>query len=98
MNNRVSSVISNRKRTTRAFSTSVYIVSCKPETTGNRWNVSSGSWGLFASQVEEFKYLGILFLSDGRMEQQMDRRIRAPSSVMMVLLHLDKELSQKAKL
>ena len=31
--------------------------------------------------VEEFKYLGILFTSDGRMEQDIDRLIGAASAV-----------------
>ncbi|TWW63998.1 hypothetical protein D4764_03G0010060 [Takifugu flavidus] len=36
-------------------------------------------------QVEEFKYLGILFTSEGRMEQEVDRRISAASAVMRTL-------------
>ncbi|TWW64971.1 hypothetical protein D4764_22G0006180 [Takifugu flavidus] len=40
-------------------------------------------------QVEEFKYLEILFTSEGRMEREIDRRIGAASA---------KELSRKAKL
>ncbi|TWW61064.1 hypothetical protein D4764_05G0011540 [Takifugu flavidus] len=31
-------------------------------------------------QVEEFKYLGVLFTSEGRMEQEIDRRISAASA------------------
>ncbi|TWW62770.1 hypothetical protein D4764_04G0014170 [Takifugu flavidus] len=34
-------------------------------------------------QVEEFKYLGVLFMSDERMEQEIDRRIGAASAVMV---------------
>ncbi|TWW66924.1 hypothetical protein D4764_20G0009560 [Takifugu flavidus] len=51
-------------------------------------------------QVEEFKYLGVLFLSEGRMEQEIDRRIGAASAVMRTLHHIvvKRELSQKAKL
>ncbi|TWW70927.1 hypothetical protein D4764_17G0004100 [Takifugu flavidus] len=52
-------------------------------------------------QVEEFKYLGILFTSEGRMEREIDRRIRAVSAVMRVLnqsVVVKKELSRKAKL
>ena len=50
-------------------------------------------------QVEEFKYLGVLFTSDGRMEQ--DRRIGAASAVMRTLhgsVVVKRELSRKAKL
>ncbi|TWW75368.1 hypothetical protein D4764_13G0000300 [Takifugu flavidus] len=49
-------------------------------------------------QVEEFKYLGILFTSEGRMEREIDRRIGAASAVMRVLnrsVMVKKELSQK---
>ncbi|KAI3377609.1 hypothetical protein L3Q82_008770 [Scortum barcoo] len=31
----------------------------------------------FLPQVEEFKYLGVLFMSQGKMEREMDRRIGA---------------------
>ncbi|TWW71177.1 hypothetical protein D4764_17G0006600 [Takifugu flavidus] len=36
-------------------------------------------------QVEKFKYLGVLFTSEGRMEQEIDRRIGAASAVMQTL-------------
>ncbi|KAK0151552.1 hypothetical protein N1851_007152 [Merluccius polli] len=36
-------------------------------------------------QVEEFKYLGVLFTSGGRMEWEIDRRIGAASAVMRTL-------------
>ncbi|TKS65366.1 R2 Retrovirus-related Pol polyprotein from type I retrotransposable element [Collichthys lucidus] len=36
-------------------------------------------------QVEEFKYLGILFTSEGRMERKIDQRIGAASAVMRTL-------------
>ena len=52
-------------------------------------------------QVEEFKYLGVLFTSEGKMEREIDRRIGAASAVMRALRQsvVDKrELSQKAKL
>ncbi|MDF4367610.1 hypothetical protein P3387_26150, partial [Vibrio parahaemolyticus] len=52
-------------------------------------------------QVEEFKYLGILFTSEGRMEREIDRRIGAASAVMRALnrsVVVKRELSQKAKL
>ncbi|TWW62347.1 R2DM Retrovirus-related Pol polyprotein from type II retrotransposable element [Takifugu flavidus] len=47
-------------------------------------------------QVEEFKYLGVLFTSEGRMEQEIDRRIGAASTVMRTLhrsVVVKKELS-----
>ncbi|TWW59831.1 hypothetical protein D4764_06G0013610 [Takifugu flavidus] len=40
-------------------------------------------------QVEEFKYLGVLFTSEGRMEREIDRRIGAASTVMRTL-HRDR--------
>ncbi|TWW75358.1 hypothetical protein D4764_13G0000200 [Takifugu flavidus] len=52
-------------------------------------------------QVEEFKYLGVLFTSEGRMEQEIDRRIGAASAVMLTLhqsVVVKRELSPKAKL
>ncbi|XP_051775984.1 uncharacterized protein LOC127526050 [Erpetoichthys calabaricus] len=52
-------------------------------------------------QVEEFKYLGVLFMSEGRMEREIDRRIGAASTVMRALhrsVVVKKELSRKAKL
>ncbi|KAL4006357.1 guanylate cyclase activator 1 [Sarotherodon galilaeus] len=36
----------------------------------------------FLPQVEEFKYLGALFTSDGRREREIDRRIGATAAVM----------------
>ncbi|TWW81097.1 hypothetical protein D4764_01G0009120 [Takifugu flavidus] len=52
-------------------------------------------------QVEEFKYPGVLFTSEGRMEQEIDRQIGAASAVMRTLhrsVVVKRELSQKAKL
>ncbi|XP_061892442.1 uncharacterized protein LOC133642332 [Entelurus aequoreus] len=52
-------------------------------------------------QVEEFKYLGVLFRSGGRVDREIDRRIGAASSVMRTLYRsvvVKKELSRKAKL
>ena len=52
-------------------------------------------------QAKEFKYLGVLFTSEGKMEREMDRRIGAASAVMRALYQsvvVKKELSQKAKL
>ena len=51
--------------------------------------------------MEDFKYLGILFTSDGKMEREMDRRIGAASAVMRMLYRtvvVKRELSHKAKL
>ncbi|TWW77601.1 hypothetical protein D4764_12G0009910 [Takifugu flavidus] len=52
-------------------------------------------------QVEEFKYLGVLFTSEGRMEREINRRIGAASGVMWTLhwsVVVKRELSRKAKL
>ncbi|KAK3521204.1 hypothetical protein QTP70_001064 [Hemibagrus guttatus] len=52
-------------------------------------------------QVEEFKYLGVLFTSEGRMDREIDRRIGAVAAVMRSMYRsvvVKKELSQKAKL
>ncbi|KAI3376987.1 hypothetical protein L3Q82_000034 [Scortum barcoo] len=38
--------------------------------------------GEILPQVEEFKYLGVLFTSEGKMEREIDRRIGAASAVM----------------
>ncbi|KAL1267733.1 hypothetical protein QQF64_033096 [Cirrhinus molitorella] len=48
--------------------------------------------------VEEFKYLGILFTSEGRMEREIDRRIGAAAAVMRLMycsVVVKKELSLK---
>ncbi|TWW73603.1 hypothetical protein D4764_15G0009970 [Takifugu flavidus] len=52
-------------------------------------------------QVEEFKYLGVLFTSEGRMEWEIDRRIGAASAVIWTLhrsVVVKRELRRKAKL
>ncbi|KAK3514902.1 hypothetical protein QTP70_034587, partial [Hemibagrus guttatus] len=52
-------------------------------------------------QVEEFKYLGVLFMSEGRMDREIDRRICATAAVMRSMYWSvvgKKELSRKAKL
>ncbi|KAK0134372.1 Craniofacial development protein 2 [Merluccius polli] len=52
-------------------------------------------------QVEEFKYLGVLFMSEERMEREIDRRIGAASAVMRTLhgsVVVKRELSRKANL
>ncbi len=55
----------------------------------------------FLPQVDEFKYLGVLFTSEGRMEREIDRRIGVASAVMRSMYRsvvMKKELSCKAKL
>ncbi|KAI3352252.1 hypothetical protein L3Q82_005230 [Scortum barcoo] len=53
-------------------------------------------------QVEEFKYLGVLFTSEGKIEREIDRRIGAASAVMRSVYRTvvvkKEELSRKAKL
>ncbi|KAK3506058.1 hypothetical protein QTP70_002984 [Hemibagrus guttatus] len=52
-------------------------------------------------QVEEFKYLGVLFTSEGRMDREIDRRIGAAAAVMRSMYRsvvVKKKLSRKAKL
>ena len=52
-------------------------------------------------QVEKFKYLGVLFTSEGHMEREVDGRIGAASAVLRALhrpVVVKKVLSQKAKL
>ncbi|KAK3574287.1 hypothetical protein QTP86_004367 [Hemibagrus guttatus] len=52
-------------------------------------------------QVEEFKYLGVLFTSEGRMDREIDRRIGAAAAAMRSMYQsvvVKKELSRKAKL
>ncbi|KAI3363351.1 hypothetical protein L3Q82_011976, partial [Scortum barcoo] len=53
-------------------------------------------------QVEEFKYLGVLFTSEGKIEREIDRRIGAASSAVMRSVYrtvvVKKELSRKVKL
>ncbi|KAK3510452.1 hypothetical protein QTP70_006835 [Hemibagrus guttatus] len=52
-------------------------------------------------QVEEFKYLGVLFTSEGRMDHEVDRWIGAAAAVMQSMYQsvvVKKELSRKAKL
>ncbi len=57
--------------------------------------------GEFLPQVEAFKYLGVLFTSEGRMEREIDRRIGAAAAAMRSMYRsvvVKNELSQKAKL
>ncbi|KAI3375230.1 hypothetical protein L3Q82_021733, partial [Scortum barcoo] len=46
------------------------------------WRALSRVGGEVLPQVEEFKYLGVLFTSEGKMEREIDRRIGAASAVM----------------
>jgi len=69
----------------------------------SRKRVACPLWGGngILPQVEDFKYLGVLVMSEGRMEREIDRRIGEASAVMRALhrpLVVKKELSQKAKL
>ncbi|KAK3530893.1 hypothetical protein QTP70_004413 [Hemibagrus guttatus] len=57
--------------------------------------------GEFLPQVEEFKYFGFLFTSEGRMDREIDRRIGAAAAVMRSMYRsvlVKKGLSRKAKL
>ncbi len=54
--------------------------------------------GVLLPQVEEFRYLGVLFTSEGRMEREIDRRIGAVMRSMYRSVVVKKELSRKAKL
>jgi len=52
-------------------------------------------------QAKELKYLRVLFMSEGKMEREMDRRIGMASAVMRALYRsivVKRELSWKAKL
>ena len=66
-----------------------------------RWTAPFRVGGEFLPQVEAFKYLGVLFTSERRMERKTDRRIGAVASVMRLLYRsvvVKRELSRKAKL
>ena len=52
------------------------------------------------TQAEEFKYLGVVFTSEGKIEREIDRWIGAASAVIQALhqsVVVKKELSRKAK-
>ena len=56
-------------------------------------------WGESLPEVKEFKYLGVLFMSEGKMEWEIDRLIGGVSTVMRKWSVVTKrELSQEAKL
>ncbi|KAI3352578.1 hypothetical protein L3Q82_005522 [Scortum barcoo] len=48
-------------------------------------------------QVEEFKYLGVLFTSEGKMECEIDRRIGAASAVMRSVYRTDRRGEEGAE-
>ena len=57
--------------------------------------------GELLPKVEEFKYLRVLFMSEGKMEREIKRRIREASAMMRKLKQsavVKRDLSQKAKL
>ena len=57
--------------------------------------------GATLKQVEQFKYLGVAFTSDGRQDEELDTQIGKASAVMRALHHsvvMKRELSKKAKL
>ncbi|KAK3518681.1 hypothetical protein QTP70_007172 [Hemibagrus guttatus] len=57
--------------------------------------------GEFLPQVEEFKYLGVLFMIEERMDREIDRWIGAAAAVMRSMYQsvvVKKELSRKTKL
>ncbi|KAI3373259.1 hypothetical protein L3Q82_006385 [Scortum barcoo] len=69
----------------------------------DRKRVACPLWvgGEVLPQVEEFKYLGVLFMSEGKMECEIDRQIGVVSAVMRSVYRtivVKKELSRKAKL
>jgi len=57
--------------------------------------------GVSLKQVEKFKYLGVVFTSDGRQDEELDTRMGKASAVMQALQYsvvMQRELSKKAKL
>ncbi|KAK3561362.1 hypothetical protein QTP86_030660 [Hemibagrus guttatus] len=70
---------------------------------GILWEVlwEYGVGGEVLPQVQEFKYLGVLFTSEGRIDREIDRWISAAAAVMQSMYRsvvVKKELSRKAKL
>uniref|UniRef100_A0A671TUB9 Endonuclease/exonuclease/phosphatase domain-containing protein n=1 Tax=Sparus aurata TaxID=8175 RepID=A0A671TUB9_SPAAU len=67
------------------------ISTSKPEAMVLDWKKMACSLrvgGELLPQVEEFKYLGVLFTSEGRMEREIDRRIGAAAAVMQLVYRL----------
>ena len=57
--------------------------------------------GARVKQIEKFKYLGVVFTSDGGQDEELDTRMGKASAVMRALHYLivmKRELSKKAKL
>ena len=57
--------------------------------------------GATLKQVEKFKYLGVVFTTDGRQDEELNTRIGKASAVMRALHYsvvMKRELSKKAKL
>lgn len=61
------------------------VAGMRVSSTGSRWNAT---FWVGAEIYLKWKYLGVLFTRDGRMEQEMDQWIGASSSVKKVLLQL----------
>lgn len=72
--------------------------SVKPNT--RPWSSARKGWFSLSRLVEGFKYLGVLFASEGKIEHEIDRWLKAASAVMQSMYRpsmLNKERSQKAK-
>ena len=57
--------------------------------------------GATLKQIEKFKYLGVVFTSDGGQDEELDTRMGKASAVMRALHYLivmKRELSKKANL
>jgi len=57
--------------------------------------------GASLKQVEKFKYIGVVFTSDGRQNEKLDTRMGKASAVMRALQYsavMKRELSKKEKL
>ena len=53
--------------------------------------------GEFLPHVEEFKYLGVLFTSEGRMEREIDRLIGAMAMVVVSVCHSEERAESKGE-
>ena len=55
------------------------------------------SWGQLLPQVEKINFIRVIFMSEGKMEREIDRQIRAILAVMWMLkqsIVVKRELSQ----
>ncbi|KAK3539491.1 hypothetical protein QTP70_009045 [Hemibagrus guttatus] len=50
--------------------------------------------GEFLSQVEEFKYLGVMFMSEGMMDLEIDRRIDAAAVILSISVCCGEEVAE----